>query len=73
MKRLLKVKTNASTIFVTYDAEEKIVMCLDNEETNSDFDLRNVEDDSSWDRFDNVDDLDEWLGEAKIEDEIEFN
>lgn len=80
MKRLMKVETNASTMFVTYDAEEKIVMVLDNEETNDpNFDIRNVEDDSSWDIYENVDDVEEWLGidynnpEAdRIVDEIEF-
>ena len=80
MKRLMKVETNASTMFVTYDPEEKIVMVLDNEETNDpDFDIRNVEDDSSWDMYKNIDDVETWLGidynnpEAdKIVDEIEF-
>ena len=80
MKRLMKVETNASTMFVTYDPEEKIVMVLDNDETNDpDFDIRNVEDDSSWDMYENVDDVEAWLGidynnpEAdRIIDEIEF-
>ena len=79
MKRLMKIETNASTMFVTYDAEEKIVMCLDNEETNSGMDIRDVEDDSSWDMYENVDDVEAWLGidynnpEAdRIVDEIEF-
>ena len=80
MKRLMKVVTNASTMFVTYDPEEKIVMVLDNEETNDpNFDIRNVEDDSSWDMYENVDDVETWLGidynnpEAdRIIDEIEF-
>ena len=80
MKRLMKVETNASTMFVTYDPEEKIVMVLDNDETNDpDFDIRNVEDDSLWDMYENVDDVEAWLGidynnpEAdRIIDEIEF-
>ena len=80
MKRLMKVETNASTMFVTYDAEEKIVMVLDNDETNDpDFDIRNVEDDSSWDMYENVDDVEAWLGidynnpdTDRIVDEIEF-
>lgn len=80
MKRLMKVETNASTMFVTYDAENKIVMVLDNDETNDpDFDIRNVEDDSSWDMYENVDDIEAWLGidynnpdADKIVDEIEF-
>ncbi len=76
----MKVETNASTMFVTYDAEEKIVMVLDNDETNDpDFDIRNVEDDSSWDMYENVNDVEAWLGidynnpdADKIVDEIEF-
>lgn len=72
MKRLVKVETNASTMFVTYDEEAKIVMCLDNEETNGGVQLSDVEDDSSWERFDDVEDFEEWLGEAKIVEEIEF-
>lgn len=72
MKKLFKVETNASTMFVTYDEEEKIVMCLDNEETNSGMDIREVEDDSSWYRFDDVENFNEWLGKAEIVDEIEF-
>lgn len=80
MKRLMKVKTNASTMFVTYDPEEKIVMVLDNDETNDpDFDIRDVEDDSSWDMYENVDDVEAWLGidynnpdTDRIVDEIEF-
>lgn len=80
MKRLMKVETNASTMFITYDAENKIVMVLDNDETNDpNFDIRNVEDDSSWDMYENVDDVEAWLGidynnpdADKIVDEIEF-
>lgn len=80
MKRLMKVETNASTMFVTYDSEEKIVMVLDNEETNNpDFDIRNVEDDSSWNMYEDIDDIEEFLGinpndpdATKIIDEIEF-
>ncbi len=76
----MKIETNSSTMFVTYDPEEKRVMVLDNEETNnSDFDIRNVEDDSSWDMYTDVDDVEEWLGinpnnpdADKIVDEIEF-
>ncbi len=76
----MKIETNSSTMFVTYDPEEKIVRVLDNEETNDpDFDIRNVEDDSSWDEYENVEDIEAWLGidynnpEAdKIIDEIEF-
>ena len=59
-------------MFVTYDEEEKVVMCLDNEETNSGMDIREVEDDSSWDKYNDVEDFSEWLGEAEVIDETEF-
>lgn len=79
MKRLMKVKTNASTMFVTYDLEDKIVRVLDNEETNGGVRLSDVEDDSSWDVFEDVENIDEWLGvdynepdAPKIVEEIEF-
>ena len=79
MKRLMKVETNASTMFVTYDTEEKIVMCIDNEETNSGMDIRDVEDDSSWNMHEDVEDIETWLGidyndpeSSRIIDEIEF-
>ena len=67
MKKLMRVETNASTMFVTYDDEEKIVRVLDNEETNPITDeekvrLEDVEDDSSWDMFEDVEDVEEWLG-----------
>lgn len=73
-KLVLKVKTNASTMFVSYEAEEKIARVLDTEETNfGDFDIRDVEDDSSWDVFEDVEDINEWLGdEAEILDEAEI-
>lgn len=73
-KLVLKVKTNASTMFVSYEAEEKIARVLDTEETNfGDFDIRDVEDDSSWDAFEDVEDINEWLGdEAEILDEAEI-
>lgn len=67
MKKLMRVETNASTMFVTYNDEEKIVRVLDNEETNPITDeekvrLEDVEDDSSWDMFEDVEDVEEWLG-----------
>lgn len=58
----MKVETNASTMFVTYDTDEKIVRILDNDETNSGARLSDVEDDSSWEIFENVDNFNEWLG-----------
>lgn len=79
MKKLIKVETNASTIFVTYDTEEKIVRVLDNEETNSDVKLNDVEDDTSWDIFEDVENIEEWLGidynnpdTPRIVEELEF-
>lgn len=80
MKKLLKVNTNSSTMFVSYDEENQIVRILDNGETNSEnADIRNVEDDSSWEMFENVEDVEAWLGidysdpdSPRIEDEIEF-
>lgn len=62
MKTLMRVETNASTMFVTYDADEKTVRVLDNEETNSGVKLSDVEDDSSWEVFEDVENLEEWLG-----------
>lgn len=62
MKKLMKVETNASTMFVTYDTDEKIVRILDNIDTNSGARLSDVEDDSSWEIFENVENFDEWLG-----------
>lgn len=80
MKKLLKVNTNSSTMFVSYDEENQIVRILDNGETNSEnADIRNVEDDSSWEMFENVEDVEAWLridysdpDSPRIEDEIEF-
>lgn len=79
MKKLMKVETNASTMFITYDEEEKVVRVLDNEETNSGFALADVEDDSSWEVFEDVENLGEWLGvdynnpdAARIIEEVEF-
>lgn len=76
MKKLMKVETNASTMFVTYDEETKIAMVLDNEETNAD--IRTVEDDSSWELYEDIEDIEDFLGcnadcdASEIVDEIEF-
>lgn len=80
MARLMKVKTNASTMFVAHDVETKMVYIMDNGYTNSEgADIREVEDTSSWMPFENVDDVEAWLGvdandsEAPvIVDEIEY-
>lgn len=79
MKKLFKVETNSSTMFVSYDEEEKIARVLDNEETNDGLDIRKVEDDSSWDVYEDVEDLEAFLGiddtpdSSEIVDEITIN
>lgn len=81
MKKIYKVETNASTMFMTYDNEEQIVRLLDNEATNDRLiGIKDVEDDSSWEMFTGVEDLEEWLGadyndsdSPRITDEAEFN
>lgn len=62
MKKILKVRTNASTMFVSYDESEKLAKVLDNDETNSGLDLREVEDDSSWTVFEDVEDIETFIG-----------
>lgn len=79
MKKLFKVETNASTMFVSYDEEEKIARVLDNEETEDGLDIREVEDDSSWDVYEDVEDIEAFLGiddtpdSSEIVDEITIN
>ena len=80
MKKLMKVETNASTMFVTYDEETKIAMVLDSEETNAEnADIRTVEDDSSWELYEDVEDIEDFLGckadgdASEIVDEIEVD
>ena len=75
----MKVRTNASTMFVTYDPKTKIARVLDNAETNSGLSLVFVQDDSSWDMYENVSDVEKWLGcdsyeidSPEIVDEIAF-
>lgn len=58
MKRLMKVETNADTMLVTYDPETKIVRVLNDAK---DINALTVEDDSSWEMFENVADVEEWL------------
>lgn len=79
MKKLFKVETNAFTEFVSYDEEEKIARVLYNEETNSGMDIREVEDDSSWDIYENIEDIEAFIGiddtpdSPVIVDEITIN
>lgn len=63
MKRLMKVETNADTMLVTYEPETKIARVLNDAE---DINILTVEDDSSWEMFENVADVEEWL-------EIDYN
>lgn len=70
MKKLMKIETNASTMFITYDEDEKIVRCIDNADTNTGMPLSEVEDDSSWERYDDVDDIYEWIGDSVIVETI---
>lgn len=58
---LMKVETNAYTMFVSYNEEEKIARVLDSIETNSGFSLKDVTDDSSWEVFENVEDILDWV------------
>lgn len=62
MKKIFKVETNAFTEFVSYDEEEKIARVLYSEETNSGMDIREVEDDSSWDIYENIEDIEAFIG-----------
>ena len=62
MKKLMKIETNASIMFVSYDAAEKLARVLDNDETNSGLDIRKVEDDSSWDTYENIEDINSFVG-----------
>lgn len=80
MKKLMKVDTNASTMFVYYDDEPKIAMVLDSEETNAEnADIRTVEDYSSWELYEGVEDIKSFLGcgadcdASEIVDEIEVD
>lgn len=79
MKKLFKVETNAFTEFVSYDEEEKIARVLYNEETNSGLDIRAVEDDSSWTVYEDVEDIEAFIGiddtpdSPVIVDEITIN
>lgn len=79
MKKILKVRTNASTMFVSYDAAEKLARVLDSNETNRELDIRKVEDDSSWDVYENIEDIESFVGvdetpdSSVIVDEITVN
>lgn len=84
MKKLFYVTTNEDNVIVSYDSEEKIAMIFDargeDYQTESEDKaleiLRLIEDDSSWDRTDNVEDISQFIGidneETKILAQIDF-
>ena len=81
MKKLMRVSTNAYNMFVTYDEEEQVVRFLtdSNDISTSDIALEDVEDDSSWEIAEDVENVEEWLGvdynnpdAARIIEEVEF-
>lgn len=66
MKKLYYVRTNGYDMLVTYDQEEKIARYAnDIDITPCLGHLDQVEDDSSWDVAEDVEDLEEWLGISK--------
>ena len=58
MKKIMKVETNAEPLFVTYDDETKIARVIEAGGLN----INEVEDDSSWDSYEGVENVEEWLG-----------
>lgn len=63
MRNLYLVETNASTMIIMHDTEEKTAIVLDTFETNiPGFTLATVEDVSAGEIFEDVEDLEEWLG-----------
>lgn len=76
MKKLMRVRTNANNMLVTYNNEEKIVRVLpDSCEININYiDLTDVEDDSSWNLFEDVENINDIIGnESEIVEEIEVD
>lgn len=76
MKKLMRVRTNAYDMLVTYDNEEKIARILPD---SCKIDIRYiglkyVEDDSSWDVFEDVENINDIIGnESEIVEEIEVD
>ena len=63
MKNLYLVETNASTMIVLHDTEDKTATVLDTAETNTpDFNLASVEDVSAGEIFEDIEDIEEFLG-----------
>lgn len=73
MKKLYYIRTNAYDMLVTYDNESKIArFTTDIDVTPYIGHLETVEDDSSWEIAENVNDLEEWLGFGIGHDEPEI-
>lgn len=63
MKNLYLVETNASTMIVLHDTEDKTATVLDTAETNTPgFNLAAVEDASAGEIFEDIEDVEEFLG-----------
>lgn len=63
MKKLHYVRTNGYDMLVTYDQEEKIARFLNSIDVHPFLGhLGEIEDDSSWETAEDVEDLEEWLG-----------
>ena len=63
MKNLYLVETNASIMVVCYDTEDKTATVLDTAETNTPgFNLAAIEDVSAGEIFENIGDVEEFLG-----------
>lgn len=66
MKKLYYVRTNGYDMLVTYDPKEKIARYANDIDVAPYLGhLDQVEDDSSWDVAEDVEDLEEWLGIGK--------
>lgn len=62
MKKLYYVRTNGYDMLLTYDPEEKIVRFLNTiDVTDYLGNLELVEDDSSWETAEDVENFEEWL------------
>ena len=63
MKKLFYVRTNGYDMLVTYDVEEKIVRYTNTIDVEPFLGhLEDVEDDSSWELEENIDNIESWLG-----------
>jgi len=72
--KIYKISTNAYDVFATVDNENKVLRYLTSCDDVSiiDVDIRDVEDDTSWDDDCMGMDFDEFLGDAEIVDSADF-